>query len=102
MYEEITSPPKPNSSAIYPIIIKLIPETIIEMIAMMLTTNPLTVLVRLVWANKTINIAIIKVIKTNLIKSYISIPTMVLPPLLNFNYKHSSYFQNEGIECIPS
>jgi hypothetical protein len=49
-------------------------------------------LVRLLWANKTMNIAIIKVIKTNLIKSYISIPAIVLPPLFRFVCKHSPYF----------
>jgi hypothetical protein len=45
-YEEITSPPKFNSSAMYPIIIRLIPETIIEIIEVILTVNPLTRLLR--------------------------------------------------------
>jgi hypothetical protein len=45
-YEEITSPPKFKSSAMYPIIIRLIPETIIEIIEVILNVNPLTRLLR--------------------------------------------------------
>jgi hypothetical protein len=45
-YEEIASPAKFNSSAMYPIIIRLIPETIIEIIEVILTVNPLTRLLR--------------------------------------------------------
>jgi len=40
IYEEITSPAKFNSSAMYPIIIRLIPETIIEIIEVILTILP--------------------------------------------------------------
>ena len=43
IYEEITSPAKFSSSAMYPMIIRLIPETIIEIIEVILTVNPLTI-----------------------------------------------------------
>ena len=62
-YEEITSPPKFKSSAMYPIIIRLIPETIIEAI---LTVNPLTRLLRFFWTNKIMVITIKLILKNRM------------------------------------
>jgi hypothetical protein len=63
IFEEIMSPAKFNSSAMYPMIIRFIAETIIAIIEIIVIVNPLTMLFRFLRTNKIMEITIKLIIK---------------------------------------
>lgn len=70
--DENVSPPVAISSAMYPITMRAIPDTLIERKVIKQTVNPLTILDRFLCTNKVIDIinnAMIKAMKINLRKS---------------------------------